>query len=112
MRERILEVTKGSKLWMNHHSAKQFSESTAPQINVDDNFMSEAGEGEYCFVEDCDVTPYLRWVEKLILYRWNRRYPSDQTFSIDLSAGVWKLVHSEDFTGSSHERITQEIYTR
>ncbi len=112
LRERILEVTKGSKLWMNHYSAKQFSESAAPQINVDDNFMSEAGDGEYCLVEDCDVTPYLRWVEKLILYRWNRRYPSDQTFSIDLSAGVWKLVQSEDFTGSSHERITQEIYTR
>ena len=111
LRERVLEATNGNKLWMNHYSTKQFSESTAPQINVDDSFMSEAGSGEYCFVEDCDVTPYLRWVEKIILYRWNRRYPSDQTFSIGLSIGGWKLVHTEDFAGSSHERITEEIYT-
>lgn len=112
LREHVMEVTKDSKLWMNHYSAKQFSENDAPQINVDDNFMSEAGVGEYCFVEDCDVTPYLRWVEKVILYSWNRRYPADQTFSIDLGVGGWKLVHTEDFSGSSHEKITEEIYTR
>ena len=110
--EHILEATKGKKLWMNHYSEKQFSENDAPQINVDDNFMSEAGDGEYCLVEDCDVTPYLRWVEKVILYRWNRRYPADQTFSVDLAEGGWKLVHTEDFAGSSHEKITEEIYTR
>ena len=112
LRERVLEATKGNKLWMNHYSAKQFSESTAPQINVDDSFMSEAGSGEYCFVEDCDVTTFLRWVEKIILYQWNRRYPSDQTFSINFSAGGWKLIHTEEFSGSSHERITEEIYTQ
>jgi len=112
LRERVLEATKGKKLWINHYSAKQFSENNTPQINVDDNFMSEAGDGEYCFVENCDVTPYLRWVEKIILYRWNRRYPSDQTFPINLSVGGWKLVHTEEFSGSSHERITEEIYIR
>lgn len=112
LRERVLETTNGKKLWMNHYSAKQFSENNTPQINVDDNFMSEAGDGEYCFVENCDVTPYLSWVEKIILYRWNRRYPSDQTFPINLSVGGWKLVHTEDFSGSSHEKITEEIYIR
>ncbi len=111
-RERVLEATNGKKLWMNHYSAKQFSENNTPQVNVDDNFMSEAGDGEYCFVENCDITPYLRWVEKIILYRWNRRYPSDQTFPINLSKGGWKLVHTEEFSGSSHERITEEIYMR
>jgi hypothetical protein len=112
LKERILEIAKGGKLWMNHYSAKQFSENNAPQINVDDNFMSEAGVGEYCFVEDCDVTPYLRRIEKIILYRWNRRYPSDQIFSVGLSAGGWMLVHTKDFAGFSHEKITEEIYTR
>ena len=111
-RERVLAVTKGYKLWMNHFSAKQFAESNAPQINVAESFMSEAGNGEYCFVEDCDVTSYLRSVEKVVLYRWNRRYPSDQAFTINLSSGEWKLIHMEDFAGSSHKRITEEIYTR
>ena len=112
LRELVLEATKNSKLWMNHYSSKQFTESAAPQINVDDSFMSEAGNGEYCFIEDVDVTPYLRWVEKIILYRWNRSYPSDQAFYINLSAGEWKLVQTQEFAGSSHERITEEIYTR
>lgn len=112
LREHILEAAKGGKLWMNHYSAEQFSESDAPQVHVDENFMAEAGDGDYCFVENCDVTPCLRWVEKIILYRWNRRYPTDITFSVNLSAGEWKLVHTEDFTGSSHEKITEEIYTR
>ena len=112
LRERVLAVTKGNKLWMNHFSAQQFSQHNAPQINVDDSFLSEAGNGEYCFVEDCDILPYMPWVETIFLYRWNRRYPADQTFPVDLSAGGWKLVHTEEFTGSSHERITEETYTR
>ena len=67
LRKHVLEATKGNKLWMNHYSAKQFIEHTAPRINVDDSFMSEAGSGEYCFVEDCNVTPFLRWVEKILI---------------------------------------------
>lgn len=110
LRERVLEITKGKKLWMNHYSAKQFSERTAPQINVDDSFLSEAGNGEYCFVEDCDILPYLPWVESILLYRWNRQYPADQTFPIDLGAGGFQLIHTEEFAGSSHEKITEEIY--
>jgi hypothetical protein len=112
LRERILAAAKGNKLWMNHYSARQFSEDNAPQINVDENFLSEAGSGEYCFVEDCDITPYSRWVEKIVLYRWNRRYPSDQTLSMNLCADGWKLVYSEEFAGFSHERITEEIYSQ
>ena len=112
LRERVLKITNSSVLWMNHYSSKQFSESIVPQAKVDDSFISKAGNGEYCFVEDCDVTSYLRSVEKVVLYRWNRRYPSDQAFTINLSSGEWKLIHMEDFAGSSHETITEEIYTR
>lgn len=110
LRERILEITGGSRLWMSHYSAKQFAEHNAPQIHADDNFMSAAGSCEYCFIEDCDAVPYLQRAEKIILYRWNRRYPFDLVFPVDLSAGGWKLVHAAEFAGSSHERITEEIY--
>ena len=37
-------------------------------------------------------------------------YPSDMFFDIDLSG--WKCIRTTDFAGSSHERITEEIYTR
>ena len=112
LRERVLAITTGSKLWMNHFSEKQFSQHNAPQLHVDDRFLSQAGSGEYCFVEDCDLLPFLSQVETILLYRWNRKYPSDQIFPIDLRADGWKLVHTEEFSGSSHEKITEEIYTQ
>ena len=56
VREYILKSTEGHELWMNNYSAQQFV--LAPQINVDNNFLSVAAPGEYCFVEDLDVKPY------------------------------------------------------
>lgn len=106
----ILDITANGRLWMNHYSARQFESHPEPQINIDENFLSEAAPGEFCFSEDVDVGPYGQWVEKIILFRWNRRYPGDLHFSIDLSN--WRLVESHDFAGSSHEKITQEVYVR
>jgi hypothetical protein len=110
LRAHILDITAKGRLWMNHYSARQFESEAAPQINVDDNFLSEAAPGEFCFAEDTDVGAYEQWVEKIILFRWNRRYPGDLHFNIDLSH--WKLIESHDFTGSSHEKITEEVYVR
>lgn len=110
LRKRILAVTSGKKLWMNHYSQKQFEKEDTANVNYDDNFLSEAVSGEYCFVETEDVSHYEPWVETITLYKWNRRYPSDLQFSIDLSK--WKLQSTTDFPGSSHEKITEEVYTR
>lgn len=108
LREYILKLTEGHKLWMNHYSARQFG--LALQINIDDNFLNKAAPSEYCFVEDLDVKPYEQQVEKIILFKWNRRYPGDLRFGIDLSS--WNLVDTIDFPGSSHEKITEEVYLR
>lgn len=112
LRSRILQLTAGCRLWMNHYSAKQFEADAAPQINVDEDFMGEAVTGDYCFVEDADVLPYERWIEKIVLYRWNRKYPADMRFGLNLQKPEWNLLQSSDFTGSSHERITEEVYVR
>ena len=48
-------------------------------------------------------------IEKVILYHWNRDYPADVYFPVDLS--VWKCVETKEFAGSSHEKITRERYT-
>ena len=49
-------------------------------------------------------------VDSVILYKWNRVYPADQYFAMDLSG--WKLVETVEFPGSSHEKITEERYER
>lgn len=108
LRVRILEMTARSRLWMNAYSAKQFDES-APQITVAEDFLSRAASGEYCFLENTDPSPCLDRLEQVILYRWNRDYPADVRFTLDLSG--FRLRQRVDFAGSSHEKITEEIYT-
>ncbi len=105
--QRILDMSNSSKLWVNEYSAKLF-EGFA--ISVAPDFLERAGDGEYCFVEDADIAPYMDRIEKLILYRWNRRYPSDQKFALSLDD--WTLMQSQEFTGKSHSVIMEEVYMR
>ena len=72
--------------------------------------MEKAGPGEYCFVEDEDVVPYESRIEEVILCHWNRDYPADMYFKMDL--GSWKLAETQEYAGSSHEKITEERYVR
>lgn len=110
LRERILMLTKGKKLWMNLYSAKQFEEECAENIIVDEDSLHNAENGDYCFVETEDITKYISKIEKIVLYRWNRRYPSDFKFALDLSD--WTMESTFEFAGSSHEKITEEIYRK
>lgn len=73
--------------------------------------MEKAANGEYCFVENACLTSYENEIEKIILFKWNRRYPADKFFDIDLSKG-WKLISVNEFAGSSHEKITMEVYEK
>jgi hypothetical protein len=110
LRERLLERSSNSLLWMSQYSGKQFASIEAPNLRVQEDFLAQAGEGDYCFVEDGDYLPYEDKIESILLYRWNRRYPADRTFSFP--EGDWKLVESQDFAGSSHEKITEEVYKK
>ena len=48
--------------------------------------------------------------EEVVLYHWNRTYPSDRRFPLPLAG--WTLARREEFSGSSHEKITKEVYRR
>lgn len=110
LRERILSLTAGSRLWMNAYSYRQFEKMDGKHIVEAEDFLESAEPGEYCFVENVPVKPYEEKIEKLILFRWNRRYPGDFFLDIDLSDKMWKLIQTEVFSGSSHEKITMEVY--
>ena len=104
--ERILAYCKEKRLWMNAYSAKLFENN--PQIRVSETFLEQ--KGAICFVEDQDVTPYLPEIDTIILFHWNRDYPADFFFTVDLSE--WNRIHQEEFAGKSHEKITMEVYKR
>lgn len=108
LRERILERTGGSTLLMNEYSAKMFGNH--PQIRQENDPLKLALDGEYAFIEDGDIARYEEKIEKIILYKWNRDYPSDTAFDIDLDK--WVLAEHTDFIGKSHDKITEEIFER
>ncbi len=110
LRKRILQKTSGRALWMNHYSAGQFQAEAADNIRVDEHYLDMAHSGDYCFAEDAEASAAAPKAESLTLYRWNRHYPADEKLRIDLSR--WKLISSCNFAGTSHEKITEEVYTR
>ena len=110
LRARMLERTAGRCLWMNAYSAKQFEQTDG--IRIAEDFLARAGAGDFCFVETEHVLPYLDRIEGILLYRWNRRYPADLYFDLDVTAAPWVLKETFEFPGSSHPAITEEVYTR
>jgi len=107
VRADLLKESGGSALWMNAYSAKQF-QPLPPNVQVAEDFLSQAGPGELCFVEDQDLRGRDEQLEGVILYRWNRTYPADMYFTLPLDR--WTRKRHEEFAGSSHERITKEVY--
>ncbi len=106
--DRILEHCGGKTLWMNRYSASIFPRNTF-NIRMSENFLEEMGEDEFCFVENSDIPKVLSKASTLIIYRWNRNYPSDVKLPEDFLSGK-KIVSTMDFAGNSHPCITQEVY--
>ena len=103
----MLQLASGHKIWMSPYSAPFFE---GDAVCADDHFLQKAGAGEYCFLE-VDVLPANNeTLESVILYHWNRPYPSTVKFSRELLTGM-HLVQTEEFTGNSHKLITMERYT-
>lgn len=109
--EDIMEYTKKNKLYLNEYSYQLFSGLNTENIIVDQAFINKAGNGEYCFVEDQALLSHEEKIEKLIVYKWNRRYPADLYLDITLK-DPWKVIATTEFKGSSHEKITKEIYVK
>lgn len=112
MRQRMLTLIGDGRLWVSRYSGNLFKDFPAAQLKTDDGFLGKASEGEYCFVEDSQVSHRVGDIEKIILFKWNRKYPADLFFDIDVSDGTWELAEADDFEGSSHDKITMEVYVR
>ena len=64
------------------------------------------------FVEDIPAPEVLENTSKIVIYRWNRHYPSDIRWEPDLTAMGFVLQETTQFPGTSHEKITREVYAR
>ena len=102
----ILNIASGGKLWMNRYSSGLFSKQ---DIIVDEAFWEKAGVGDFCFVENIPVPADTQKIESVIVYHWNRRYPSTVKFPAEILADR-EVVETIEFAGYSHERITMKRY--
>lgn len=63
----------------------------------------------FAFVED-PIHLFEDKIETLYIFKWNRYYPSDKKFNLDMKK--FDLISVENFVGYSHENITLEVYKK
>ena len=99
----------GDALYTDEYSAKLF-EGSGCNVKVIESLYKSAQSDYTVFCEREDPRGYSDKTESLCIYRWNRIYPCDVYCTIDLNG--YKLVSVCSFAGSSHEKITKEIYVK
>jgi len=108
--KKLLETIGDNKLWMSQYTSSLFQEEDSKVVLIDDEFLTKASENDYCFIEDAVPDEIKNKVEKLILFKWNREYPSDRKLEMDLSS--YKIDQACEFEGKSHKKITMEVYSK
>lgn len=73
--------------------------------------LASAGAEASCFAERPDGIPDRGAIQRVTVYRWNRLYPADMYFAADLNED-FELVQSSEFEGTSHKKITKEVWER
>ena len=107
--EDLLRTVGSDRLWLAPYSAPLFE---GRDVLCAEAFLDEAGNGEWCFLEDRSCADVLSKVSAVLIYRWNRHYPADLYFDVDLEKNGFELRYREEFVGSSHETITKEFFER
>ena len=113
LRQRILDIVGDNTLYITAFSQKQFKdeiESGEFKIDIDEDMLFWADDEDYCFVEDVNADGFFNFISDIYLYRWNREYPADTYFSFPDEE--YDLVSTEDFSGFSHDTITEEHFVR
>lgn len=108
---KVLEDIENMKenIWTNQYSETLF-DKTKIQYKVDEEFLVNAPAEAFCFVENEHLLPHQDKIKTIVVYKWNRKYPSD--FKLDIDLANWKLTETKEFVGNSHEKITREFYEK
>ena len=105
----ILEMTDGHRLYINKYSEKLFE---GADVAVSDDIVRDAGEEDFCFVENENANELSKKANEIVIYHWNRVYPHDVVFCADLEKMGFHLESTSEFEGYSHEKITKEIFKK
>lgn len=95
-------------LWIDPYSEPLFQDRFPLHLNIDKEWRKNAGKRDYVFLERIPGKFHQEGISKVILYHWNRHYPSDKRFPIVLQSPEWKKSGEEELSGYSHDKITKE----
>ena len=109
--EDVARMAGANGVWMHPYSAPLFAE-LGMCVTAREDYLTAAGAQDYCFCEREKPGAYAERAEMIVVYRWNRRYPGDVYFDVDVDAAPWRLVSTQELVGSSHEKITKEVYVK
>ena len=104
----MIKMVGDDKLYIAPYSESLF-ENKEIKLKVKKNPLKAADEN-WCFIENLPVAEYKDEIETVVIYHWNRHYPGD--FFFDLELDSYTLESSEELVGSSHEKITKEIWNK
>lgn len=105
----IIKITDKKRLLMNEYSAGFFPEKTTNMV-IDEDFLNKSDDSDFCFVEDNDLKEFSSKINMIIIYRWNRVYPSD--LKLEIPVNQWIKSVETEFAGNSHDKITKEVYIK
>ena len=111
LRGDLLAMAGERRIWMDEAARRQFTEDS-PNLTVAADFPLRAGPGEYCFGEANPLLPWLKKIEAVVLYRWNRVYPADRYLDFDPAAAGWTCAARTEFPGHSHPKLTKEVFVK
>ncbi|MFQ6861436.1 MAG: hypothetical protein ACLROI_06650 [Beduini sp.] len=97
---------------MNAYSYKMFEKDAFAETIIVKNELPVFKDDCYQFIEDLDIKPYEDQITEIIVYSWNRSYPSDLKWTINLADKQWQLISETEFQGNSHDCITKKVYLR
>jgi hypothetical protein len=106
--DNMIKMIGDDKLYIAPYSESLF-ENKEIKLKVKKNPLKAADEN-WCFIENLPVAEYKDEIETVVIYHWNRHYPGD--FFFDLELDSYSLESSEELVGSSHEKITKEIWKK
>ena len=108
--EDVISDLSDKKIYILAYSKLLFETYEGKYEIVDD--FSKLSEDAVCFVENVDVKPFIDKINGVTVYNWNRVYPRDFVFDVDLPKFGFTMVSSTEFAGYSHENIRKEVYER
>ena len=109
--EDVMSNLGDKKLYISEYSKILF-EAYEGRYEIVNDFSNISDDNSVCFVENVSVRPYLDRISTVTVYNWNRVYPRDFVFDINLEKEGFSLMSSCEFKGYSHDNIRKEVYER